>query len=919
MENSSTIFEAYLKCRLKCWYLYHGEKGSGNVYAEWLRQQNSIYCTEGIRRLTENFPIEAIRSALPEPKSVNSANWRFAAVVHSKAGQTGLHAVERQPLQNKNNTFEFIPIRFNFLNKLSKTDRLLVAFDAVGLSVALNCEVTHGKIVHGSNYAQLKIKTLDLMRDVRKIDGKIRALVTHSLPPELILNRHCIECDFQSICRQKAIEKDDLSLLGGMTEKERKKLNSKGIFTITQLSYTFRPRRRSKKMLDKNEKYHHSLKALAIRENKIHIVGELELKVDGTPVYLDVEGIPDMDFYYLIGIRTMNAGVIVQHSLWADSPTDEKVIWKELLEILSNIENPVIIHYGSFETLFLKRMFERYEETETDKLPWQVINLLSTIYAQVYFPRFSNGLKDVADSLGFTWTDVGCSGIQSIVWRNLWQVSHDTIIKEKLLRYNAQDCEALELLTDSIRQLYEHTKIESTHQIGETSFIRADSDRFLKKSKWQNFTSPIAALEYINSASHWNYQRERVHVRSEIRKKQNKRVKPAKLFNHVEKTVVWERTRHCPVCHRSYYLKGPERSRTLHEIIYGRRSMKLRLVKYIFRTNTCRKCGTKFGMPERFGLSRKYGWNLIAYFFYQIVDLGMPQRTVVQHFNKLFGFELSRSTLYNLKIRAADYYTTTKQQIIDKIINGNIINIDETRANIKGKAAFVWVLASDKEVVYFLSDSREGEIAHKLLANFKGILISDFYTAYDSIDCPQQKCLIHLMRDLNDDVLNYPFDDQLKQIVIGFGETLKPIIETVDHHGLKKYFFKKHLSRVDQFYQSIERLNYQSEASQKVKERLLKNKGKLFTFLHYDNVPWNNNNAEHAVKAFAKIRDVIEGSSTEKGTEEYLTLLSVCQTCKYGGLDFFEFIRSGEKDIYKFAELHSSRKRRGSSVQQDRN
>ena len=42
----------------------------------------------------------------------------------------------------------------------------------------------------------------------------------------------------------KAIEKDDLSLLVNMPEKERARLNSKGIFTVTQLSYTFRPRRR---------------------------------------------------------------------------------------------------------------------------------------------------------------------------------------------------------------------------------------------------------------------------------------------------------------------------------------------------------------------------------------------------------------------------------------------------------------------------------------------------------------------------------------------------------------------------------------------------------------------------------------------------------------------------------------------------
>ena len=54
-----------------------------------------------------------------------------------------------------------------------------------------------------------------------------------------------------------------------MSAKERQKLRSKGIFTVTQLSYKFRPRRRPKRLRDKREKYHHSLKALAIREKKL--------------------------------------------------------------------------------------------------------------------------------------------------------------------------------------------------------------------------------------------------------------------------------------------------------------------------------------------------------------------------------------------------------------------------------------------------------------------------------------------------------------------------------------------------------------------------------------------------------------------------------------------------------------------------
>ncbi|MBM3841608.1 MAG: hypothetical protein FJ398_27430 [Verrucomicrobia bacterium] len=83
--------------------------------------------------------------------------------------------------------------------------------------------------------------------------------------------------------RKIALEQDDLSLLAGMSAKERQKLRGKGIFTVMQLFYAFRSRRRPKRLLDKREKYHYSLKALAIPEKKIHIGGSPELKIAGTP------------------------------------------------------------------------------------------------------------------------------------------------------------------------------------------------------------------------------------------------------------------------------------------------------------------------------------------------------------------------------------------------------------------------------------------------------------------------------------------------------------------------------------------------------------------------------------------------------------------------------------------------------------
>lgn len=189
-------------------------------------------------------------------------------------------------------------------------------------------------------------------------------------------------------------------------------------------------------------------------------------------------------------------------------------------------------------------------------------------------------------------------------------------------------------------------------------------------------------------------------------------------------------------------------------------------------------------------------------------------------------------------------------------------------------------------------------------------MVSDFYTAYDSIQCPQQKCLIHLIRDLNDDVLKHPYDEELKQITLSFALLVKPMIATIDRYGLKSRFLKKYLVSVERFYRQISENNLHSDTAAKVKERLEKNRDKLFTFLSYDGVPWNNNNAEHAIKAFAELRHTIGGVTTEKGLRDYLVLLSLCQSCRYSGLDFLDFLCSGEKDLHVFADSRRRKSRR---------
>jgi hypothetical protein len=197
-------------------------------------------------------------------------------------------------------------------------------------------------------------------------------------------------------------------------------------------------------------------------------------------------------------------------------------------------------------------------------------------------------------------------------------------------------------------------------------------------------------------------------------------------------------------------------------------------------------------------------------------------------------------------------------------------------------------------------------MVQEVLKDFRGVLVSDFYAVYDAINCGQQRCLIHLMRDINDDLYRYPYDEELRNIAAEYASLIRPMVETIDKHGLKRRFLTGHVPEVEKFFKWLSAKKFDSETAQSYQKRFEKNRGKLFTFLAHDGVPWNNNNAENAIRAFAELRRVIGGTCTEKGLREYLVLLSICETCKRRGISFLDFMLSGETNIEQSATGRSS-------------
>ncbi len=196
-------------------------------------------------------------------------------------------------------------------------------------------------------------------------------------------------------------------------------------------------------------------------------------------------------------------------------------------------------------------------------------------------------------------------------------------------------------------------------------------------------------------------------------------------------------------------------------------------------------------MPKDYPAST-FGHTLRSWIIYQNIALLRSHSNIVEEMRELFRYEYSCNIASRIKSQAAAFYEQIYKQLFGKLRTGHLIHADETKVSLKGHIGYVWVFTNLEEVVYVYNDTREGTVLERVLAGFEGVLVSDFYAAYDSPSCPQQKCLIHLIRDINDDLFKNPFDEDLKGLASAFTGLLVPMIETIDKYGLKKRHLNKH-------------------------------------------------------------------------------------------------------------------------------
>lgn len=711
---------------------------------------------------------------------------------------------------------------------------------------------------------------------------------------------HCAACQFKNDCYKKLKEKDCISLLPGVTPKVLAKYHNKGVSTITQLSYLFKPRRR--KTPNPRSSYLWELKALAIREQQTFVI-EIPVFADSvTSIYIDFEGLSDEDYIYLIGALVIKDDQVDRLSFWSDGHKPNEDIFRDFLGLLNQYPDAPIYHFGSYESKGLKQAIKRWPalSRQWESIEKKMVNLLAYLRTHIYPPTYGNGLKELGTYLNFSWSDPKSDGLLSMQWRKEWQDSGLSYLKDKLIRYNLDDCDALYTVHQWFKQLG-----AAQENVQQVSSLKKHSPWHLQHNKDYGDD-----FQQISKAAYFDYQRNKVYWRNELKKESpagssvNDKPKPGrgliawtpKVINEV---IILPPRKRCPGCgHTRLYQSHETKSSVIQtDLKFTASGIRQHVTDFRSGNAKCAKCGKK--LRNQSLRIMHYGDNLFALAINYYVNYHVSNEMISKLIQEHYGIWISPMYLVMYKNTWwKKNWASVAKYIKAIVLHSPVIHIDKTTIKLSRESGYVWVFATTHTVYYHYAPSREVSFLQEWLKDYQGVIVSDFYPGYETLKLKSQKCLVHLIRDLNDDLFKRQYDQEYKAFVAAFNQLLRKIIQTVDRQGLQKKYLGKHIADTSAFYSAYVDRDYKSDLAAKYAKRFKRNWEQLWTFLQHDNVPWNNNNAEAAVKAFAQHRRGVKGMMHVKGITDYLQMLTVAQTCRYRNISFLSFLRK-KKGIWE--------------------
>jgi transposase len=355
--------------------------------------------------------------------------------------------------------------------------------------------------------------------------------------------------------------------------------------------------------------------------------------------------------------------------------------------------------------------------------------------------------------------------------------------------------------------------------------------------------------------------------------------------------VVAQRLSRCPQCHERL---GPSVAVTTHlqEDVIPARVEVTRFERHRYYCRRCRTLITAPYAPEEIPHST-LGPQVLTHALLLKYVHGLPFNKIRTAFQPFAHLTISEGALAQALQRFARWLQVETDTLRQAIRQSPATHVDETGWKLTGVNHWLWAFVTERLAYYQIDKSRGAGIPKDVLGEqYPGVVVSDFHSAYNRLKSPQQKCWVHLLRELRDCAKTELSDEyrraprRLRRLFVDARRLAR------QRPTLPPLWLQRRQRRLEARLFAWGATPYHNKTLRRLAGRVLKHHHQLLTFTRVAGVPADNNQAERAIRPHVIIRKRSYQSRSPTGMATHAHLMSLVQTLALQGRAIGETLKT---------------------------
>jgi transposase len=359
----------------------------------------------------------------------------------------------------------------------------------------------------------------------------------------------------------------------------------------------------------------------------------------------------------------------------------------------------------------------------------------------------------------------------------------------------------------------------------------------------------------------------------------------------------------CPDCGGKLKKCSGTRQRMVEDVP---EAVRVETVKHIIHRDWCPNCRKAVEPVVTEALpNSSIGNGIVVLSAWLHYALGNTISQILAVFNFHLQFKMSAGGLVQMWHRLMDIFFAWYKEIMKNIQKAGVLHGDETGWRVNGKTHWLWCFTSKTATIFTIERSRGSPVVLKFIKEcFDGVLVSDFWYAYNVLTCAKQKCLVHLLRELE---RVWKYKDSSGDWV-KFSKKLKRLIRDAIRlrkrkDELDEQVYNRRCERIERRLQLILEHNWSNKNAKRLLKRLRRHQKEVFTFLYNPDVPFDNNFGERSIRGAVIMRKNSFNNRSQKGAMTQSVLMSVFFTIKQRGLNPVDTVKKALEIYIKTGNL----------------